>query len=207
MTRSTTQQEELWAGSFGDEYIGRNRTAALFVSNLSLFAHVMRKTEGVSSVLEIGANIGLNLVAISRLLPDTSISAVEINYKAVQELAFRLPQAEVFHQSVLDFFPRRTWDFVFTKGLLIHISPDKLPSVYETIYRCSDRYILLCEYYSSRPRAIDYRGYSNLLFARDFAGEMMDIYSDLRLIGYGFVYHRDSRFPQDDMTWFLMEKA
>jgi hypothetical protein len=28
----------------------------------------------------------------------------------------------------------------------------------------------------------------------------------MHLCDYGFVYHRDPLFPQDDITWFLMEK-
>ncbi len=35
---------------------------------------------------------------------------------------------------------------------------------------------------------------------------MLDKFPDLVLIDYGFVYHRDSYFPGDDLTWFLMEK-
>jgi spore coat polysaccharide biosynthesis protein SpsF len=52
---------------------------------------------------------------------------------------------------------------------------------------------------------IDYRGHSGKLFKRDFAGEMLDRFPDLKLVSYGFCYHRDE-FPQDDSTWFLMEK-
>jgi spore coat polysaccharide biosynthesis protein SpsF len=36
---------------------------------------------------------------------------------------------------------------------------------------------------------------------------MMDKYSNLKLVDYGFVYHRDYQFPQDDMNWFLLEKV
>ena len=53
---------------------------------------------------------------------------------------------------------------------------------------------------------VTYRGEKNKLFKRDFAGELMDQYPDLKLIGYGFKYKRDNNFPQDDMTWFLLEK-
>jgi hypothetical protein len=34
---------------------------------------------------------------------------------------------------------------------------------------------------------------------------MLDRFPDLSLVEYGFVYHRDP-FPQDDLTWFLLEK-
>jgi spore coat polysaccharide biosynthesis protein SpsF len=45
------------------------------------------------------------------------------------------------------------------------------------------------------------------LFKRDFAGELLDRFSDLRLIDYGFVYRRDTHFPLDDISWFLFEKT
>jgi spore coat polysaccharide biosynthesis protein SpsF len=53
---------------------------------------------------------------------------------------------------------------------------------------------------------INYRGHKDRLFKRDFAGELMDKYPDLKLVDYGFVWRRDNNFPQDDGTWFLLEK-
>ena len=64
---------------------------------------------------------------------------------------------------------------------------------------------MICEYYNPTPVTVPYRGASERLFKRDFAGELMDRF-DLALVDYGFVYHRDSHFPQDDLTWFLLEK-
>jgi len=29
----------------------------------------------------------------------------------------------------------------------------------------------------------------------------------MQLVDYGFAYRRDPNFPQDDITWFLMEKT
>jgi spore coat polysaccharide biosynthesis protein SpsF len=82
-----------------------------------------------------------------------------------------------------------------------------LTVVYEKIYQASDRFILVCEYYNPTPTSISYRGHSDRLFKRDFAGEMLDKYSDLTLVDYGFAYHRDAAFPQDDITWILMQKG
>ncbi len=35
----------------------------------------------------------------------------------------------------------------------------------------------------------------------------MEQHPTMRLIDYGFIYRRDPSFPQDDITWFLMEKS
>ena len=94
----------------------------------------------------------------------------------------------------------------FTKGVLIHINPEKLNEVYKKMYDLSDKYILIAEYYSRDIREINYRGHNNKLFKRDFCNEIMTIYPELKIKDYGFIYHKDPLFPLDDITWFLLEK-
>ena len=92
-------------------------------------------------------------------------------------------------------------------GVSIHINPDYLDKVYKVLYKSSNKYILINEYYNPKPVMIEYRGYKDRLFKRDFAGEILDSFSDLNLVDYGFVYHRDNYFPNDDTTWFLLQKT
>lgn len=200
-----TEQEKFWAGNFGSEYIDRNKGDKWIACNLSLFSKVLSCTSSIGSVLELGANIGLNLHAIHKLLPDASITAVEINKEAVKALR-KFDYIEPLHSSILDFKPRKKWDIVFTKGVLIHLNPEVLPDVYDLMYKASSRYMLVCEYYNPAPVEIPYRGHSGRLFKRDFAGEILKRHSDLVLVDYGFAYRNDPNFPQDDLTWFLMEK-
>lgn len=202
----TTEQEAFWEGDFGNEYTDRNRGAGWVAANSAFFSKVLASTHHVKEVLELGPNIGLNLMALRHLLPTAKLSGVEINEKAASELQSNLQDVDLHVRSILDFQPEATWDLVFTKGVLIHINPDKLPLVYELMYRASSRYLLVSEYYNPKPTEVTYRGHTGKLFKRDFAGEILDKFSDLSLIDYGFVYHRDPNFPQDDMTWFLMEK-
>lgn len=200
-----TEQERFWAGEFGNNYVERNIGVHLIAGNLALFSRILARTEPVRSVIEFGANIGLNLMALRQLLPSADLSAIEINQKAIEVLR-RQEGVNVYPQSILDFSPNRTHDLVLIKGVLIHINPDMLPRVYDLLYQSSQRYICVVEYYNPSPVSIPYRGETDKLFKRDFAGEMLDRFSDLRLIDYGFSYHRDNNFPQDDLTWFLMEK-
>ena len=64
---------------------------------------------------------------------------------------------------------------------------------------------MVAEYYNPSPVNLSYRGNEETLFKRDFAGELMEQYG-LKLVDYGFIYKRDNWAPQDDITWFLLEK-
>lgn len=205
-TDYATLQEEFWAGDFGSEYIGRNNSEELLASNLNFFSQALRQSGQISSCLELGANIGMNLKALKLLYPKATLKGVEINPAAAKLLGELIGAHNVFEGSIFDFPLAAQADLTLVKGVLIHINPDMLGVVYEKLYRSSSRYILVCEYYNPSPVTIPYRGNVDRLFKRDFAGEMLDKYPDLDLVDYGFVYHRDTAFPQDDITWFLMEK-
>lgn len=206
MSDFKTPQESFWAGQFGDDYTDRNTGALWVASNLALFSRILSRTIGVRSLVEFGANRGLNLLALHQLLPAARLSAVEINAKAVEELR-KLEWLNVEHASLLDFIPAALSDLVLIKGVLIHLNPDVLPSVYQLLHAASARYICIVEYYSPSPVSIPYRGHSDRLFKRDFAGEMLRAHPGLKLVDYGFVYRGDQNFPQDDLTWFLLEKT
>lgn len=201
-----TEQEAFWAGEFGSDYIARNSSTALLASNLAFFAKALDKARHLLTCIEFGANTGMNIRALQSLYPEQSQHALEINADATSHLGKILPSENIFQTSILDFEPKQTWDLALIKGVLIHINPDWLPQVYDTLYRSSSKYILLGEYYNPSPVTINYRGNDNRLFKRDFCGEMIDRYKDLVLVDYGFAYRRDPNFPQDDITWFLMEK-
>ncbi|MBT6169600.1 MAG: pseudaminic acid biosynthesis-associated methylase [Flavobacteriaceae bacterium] len=201
-----TKQEDFWAGDFGDNYIDRNRSAEYLAANTALFSEIFKSTIDVTSAIEFGANVGLSLEAIRRLMPKISLSAIEINTNAVKELK-KIENLEVFNTSILNFSPKKAIDFVLIKGVLIHIDPDELQNVYDILYHTSAKYICIAEYYNPTPIVLKYRGHDGKLFKRDFAGEMMDKFPNLKLVDYGFFYHRDYNFPHDDTNWFLLKKC
>jgi len=201
-----TPQEGFWAGQFGSEYIGRNNSDQLLASNLSFFTKALKQAGRISSCIEFGANIGMNLKALQLLYPGIGLRGIEINPDAAKLLRALIGNENVYEGSIFDAPVDGGADLSLIKGVLIHINPDMLPVVYEKLYSASKRFILVCEYYNPSPVAISYRGHADRLFKRDFAGEMMDKYPGLSLVDYGFTYRRDSVFPQDDITWFLMEK-
>ena len=176
----------------------------MVAANTKLFEPILDRTGAINSVVELGSNIGLNLLSLQALLPSAQLDGVEINARAFAELE-RIPGVTAHHSSINDFQTNETWDLAFTKTVLIHLDPETLGAAYEKLHAISRRFILVAEYYSPTPVEIDYRGHAGKLFKRDFAGEILDRFSDLELVDYGFVYHRDE-FPQDDVNWFLLEK-
>ena len=204
-------QEELWSGTFGDEYA--QRSPGNIDANVAFFERVLdlnirALTNGrwfpkVESVIEFGAGVGNNLRALHRLDKDLDLAAVEINRSAFDQLPeYVRPR---YWSSILDFVPALQYDFAFTKGVLIHIAPEDIDRAYRALYGASRHYILIAEYYNPVEVCIPYRGQERALWKRDFAGEMLDRFPDLELVNYGFVYHRDP-YPQDDLTFFLMAK-
>lgn len=199
-----TEQETAWAGEHGDSY--NRRSPGDEESNYHFFQRALDRLPVVpDSILELGAGQGANVRALDRLFPRAAITALELNRQALEVLHATAPARRVIGASILDWEPDTAWELVLTKGLLIHINPDEIRIAYEVMHRAASRWILIAEYYNPTPVNVIYRGRDDLLWKRDFAGEMLERYDDLRLLDYGFAYRRD-RHPQDDITWFLMEK-
>ena len=98
-----TEQEAFWAGEFGDEYLKRNDGALAVASNLAFFGQALKRcTSPIQSMMEFGANIGLNQKALQLLLPEASQYAIEINPKAAARLGEVIPP-HIFQTSILDF--------------------------------------------------------------------------------------------------------
>lgn len=201
-----TEQEKFWAGKFGDNYISRNNGRKLLASNINFFIKALNKADYLNSCIEFGANIGMNLEALDLLYPKINLSGVEINSEAYQQLKKITGIQNAHNESIFDYKTKYKYDLCLIKGVLIHINPEMLNIVYNQLFTISNKYILIAEYYNRTPVSISYRGHDDKLFKRDFAGEFLDSFPNTSLVDYGFIYHRDNIFPQDDISWFLIKK-
>ena len=198
-----TPQEAAWRGDFGNDYTDRNMGRV--PANRHFFRKALLAARPIPmSAIELGCGAGENLTALRQLMPAAHLEGIEINQEAA-----RIAKAHghmVSEGSLLDMRPDAArYDLAFTKGVLIHIPPTELHRAYEALVRSSRRWVLVAEYYNPTPVEINYRGQAGMLWKRDFAGDLLAAYQELRLIDYGFLYHRDP-YPQDDLTWFLLEK-
>lgn len=215
MTTAQEKLEELWRGQFGNSYtlrqnINPHDTLAFFEKALDKCTRFYAARSDVRTVIEFGANVGHNLEALSVLLNVRKepffcqTAGVEINDAAWEQLKEVADVA--IHDNILecDYLEPR-WDLAFTKGVLIHIHPGDLLKAYKALYNASRQYILIAEYFNPTPVEVSYRGHEEALWKRDFGGDMLDTFPDLKCIDYGFVWNRD-KHPQDNLTWWLFEK-
>lgn len=200
-----TNQEKHWASTFGDHYNARCTSCPEeLAKRLIILGRALERAATPRSALEAGAGEGINLVALSMLAPGISLTGVEVN-KAAFETLDSLPGVQAVHAGFSEFDTDSRFDLVLTSGFLIHVAPENLPATYEKLHRLSSRYIFMIEYFNPVPVPLVYHEKENMLWKRDFAGEMLDMFSDLRLLDYGFLYSRD-RMRFGDSNWFLLEK-
>lgn len=194
---------DLWKSSFGDDYTRRN--LANIPARLHLWKMILPR--GVTSVLEVGANTGQNLEAIS-LVSDCDMYAVEPNDLARAELE----QSGLVHPAKLTGdsadnirFPNKVADLVFTSGVLIHIPPAKLAASMREIYRCSAKWIICGEYFAPSEEMIPYRGHTEALWRRDYGSMYLDLFPDLQCSSVTFAWKRMTGL--DNLTFWVFQKT
>jgi len=95
-----TEQEKFWAEDFGNDYIERNKSEECLASDLNFFSKTFNHIGKINSVIEFGANIGLNLKAIKLLFPKINLFGIEINKQASEILSNNIGIENVFKYPV-----------------------------------------------------------------------------------------------------------
>lgn len=200
-----TEQENFWAGDFGNEYLKRNAGDELVTASMMVFGKILRSAPNINSILELGCNIGLNLEALKKINGKFDLTAYEINAEAAA-IASRKNLAKVIQGTIIAKLDDSIqYDLTFTKGVLTHIDPNYLHMAYDNLYKLSKKYIMVCEAYNYAPTSVNYRGHDGRFYLRDYAGELMEKFN-LRLVNYGFFYRRENYYKGGDAFWFLLEK-
>ena len=204
-----TRQSSFWRSKLGDTYTESNEITPEYLNaSIELWRRILESLAGVplNGILEVGANLGMNLQALGQLT-SAELFAVEPNSLARASL---LENEVVPAQNIKDClahnlsFPDGSIDLVFTSGVLIHIHPDNLLASCSEMYRVSRRYIVCVEYFADKPEAIAYRGHDDLLFKCDYGSFWLDNFPNLETIDYGFVWKRVTGL--DNLTWWVFEK-
>ena len=208
------EQSKVWTdGDFGKEYTDRNPHTAeemdqLYIDNFGMTRTKLNEEflEGIpksTKILECGCNVGGQLQILKKM-GFGNLSGIEIQRYAVEEAKKQGQNMDLIQGSLLDIpFKDNFFDLVFTAGVLIHINPNDLPKVIDEIYRVSNKYIWIYEYFSDECKEIDYRGNKGYAWKCNFLKEFMDRHPDLKLIK-----EKKVNYLKDDNVdiMFLLEK-
>jgi pseudaminic acid biosynthesis-associated methylase len=205
-----SKQIEFWRSDFGASYAqrGNNRItaegqAAVLRDWGKILTHATSPRP--QSTLEVGCNIGRNLVALSHFIPH--LHGIEPNRPscetARQNPALSNATIQEGDGSALP-YAGNSIDLVFTSGVLIHVAPEGLGAVVDEIVRVARHYIVCIEYFSHEPTEVEYHGHSGFLFKRDFGRFYLERHPGLRVLDYGFLWQvLDSA---DNANWWLFAK-
>jgi pseudaminic acid biosynthesis-associated methylase len=198
---SDTAQLALWRSEFGREYTDRNDR------DKPERAEAWRRLlSGIAPrrVLEVGCNVGWNLVYLHRL-GISELYGIEPQADAVARARARRPELGVLIGTAFELpFRDRFFDLVFTSGVLIHVAPDSLGTALDEIHRVSRRWIVAIEYDDPVEHEIAYRGRAGALWKRDHGAAWRRRHPGLRLVRR-IELGRDLGY--DDCTAHLFEKA
>lgn len=202
---SLNDQELFWKEKYSKEYIRKNSNYQLD-DGIKCWAKMLKRADLINSILECGSNIGKNIGILNYLKPSASKSIIEISPDAYKVVTSKYTLSDSFNGPILESSFQKTFDLVFTMGVLIHIHPDDLLDNMKKMYDYSSRYILMGEYFNRTPVMIEYHGEKDKLFKKDF-GKMFIENFGVEIVDYGFLWghlYDDAGF--DDITYWLFRK-
>ena len=150
-----TEQEAFWKSTFTKDYIKRNKN---YNRIATIGKDLLENKVNITSAIELGANIGLNLDALKKIYTNSETFGVEINKYAFKILK---KKHNAINKSILDFHTKKTFDLVMISGVLIHQDPSKLNKIYHLLNKLSKKYIYMNEYFNPSPVTLDYHGEKN----------------------------------------------
>ena len=185
-----------WIEKFGKEYTDRNNLSLeelekLYKENYGftrteLNTLFLDKIDRSKKILEIGSNIGVQLLCLQKM-GFKNLYGIEPQEYAVQLSKDRTKNINIIKGDAFDIpFKDEFFDIVFTSGVLIHIHKQNIKKAIREIYRCSNKYILGFEYYADKYTEILYRGQKNLLWKANFPKIYMDTFPDLKIVEIKF---------------------
>lgn len=221
MREQDTNQLQAWTADFGQIYTDRNtKSAQQMDEELGDYYAGVKKTEifrqflppqriASGRVLEVGANIGLQLEMLRMVNPGLDFYGVEPMEYALSRARERNPDMTFVTATAYDIpFKDGYFDVVMTNNVLIHVSPQDLPRALAEIHRCSGRFIFVHEYFAEETVEINYRGHTGLLWKTDFRQRYLDQFPELRVVDLRYLPYPDPDGGQELVDQVcLFEKA
>ena len=214
---TNTQQEQFWAGEFGQQYTDRNtrdrqewddfyrRNWGLTKTEMN--ARFVADLPRDARILEVGCNTGMQLRGLQDM-GFINLYGVELQSYAVEKAKQNTSGINIIQGSGFELpFRDGFFDVVCTNGVLIHIAPDDLSNIMSEMVRCSRRFVWGYEYYNASLTAIKYRGNEGFLWKADHAALFKQRFPELHLVKQELFPYVDAAEQGNVDSMYLLEKT
>jgi len=212
VNKLNSQQRKFWLGEFGSSYLERNLTLdnvderykqETGITRKQIFNQFFQKINKNSKILELGCNVGLNLLILKNM-GFTNLYGLELSKSALQIASKNMPDITFIHSSIEEYNPKgMMFDLVFTVGVLIHIDPKALRSIIKKIVSLTKNYIFGFEYFSNNLTEIEYRSQKNVCWKQNFPLLYRKIEPNLKLIKEKKIHYKNKDLID---TVYLLQK-
>ncbi len=149
--REIDGQTLTWMGTFGRTYTDRNALTLPEMEDLyrrnygvtrtELNQDILRDISRSATILEVGANIGNQLLCLQKM-GFARLYGIELQGYALRVARSRTHEVPLVQASAFRIpFRDGAFDMLFTSGLLIHVHPSRLRAIVSEIHRCARRNI------------------------------------------------------------------
>ena len=192
-------QEKIWKGSLGDDYNERNKVTQVY-KNRAQFWHKIQAWNETDKVLEVGCNLGYNLLHFDH--EKYKLFGVDVNYDAIQYCRYMHPWINAIEGSVFDLPFKDGWfSLCFTVGMLIHVPPAQIKKAMDEIVRVSGKYVLCAEYWAEKEKERPFLDMVGITFERPFDEMYLDM--GLTIVSSGEL---TKEMGFNELRYFLFKK-
>jgi len=207
------KQQEFWYGKFGSSWA--NKRNSFFEAYNSweidskhtlktVLSDALQTVDKDISILELGCNDGFVLKTLEDI-GFTDVNGLDINEDAVNNAMKNLPNSKIYWQALEKQAPNH--DLILTSAVLIHIHPDNLRSVMETMYMESNKYIMGRELSSLKakvPQLSNTSVWKDYYWTRRFKDMWLELFPQLKLVYYDLIRMGSKEDIQTEV--YLLEK-
>lgn len=165
-----------------------------------LILEALRSLEPIGGLLEIGCNVGPNLLRIQEIYPEMQLAGIDVNEDVLERAKKILPKPMFKQGSVLEIpFEDKSFGVVLCDAVFIYVDPDHILQAMKEITRVASKGVILIEWYDESLLGVvkDYhwaRDYANLLGELGFEVKEVKINEwptkNWEKNGYIYVAHR-----------------
>jgi len=169
--------------------------------------HIIKNTDGVKKILEIGCGLGHNLELLKNI-GDFSLTGVDIQDYALSNARIRYQDIDFIKADCINLpFEDDSFDLIFSRATLIHIHPEEIRRVAKEINRVTSKYIAGIEYYSETEQEINWRGEIGSVWKMNYHSIFKEV-CDSKTVYCDLVQINPEKYKNDSLFYqhYLMKK-